>query len=1011
MALAQNDIEKINSQFEHYCNQGFFTNASNLLVSKGIEYLDKGDTLIAFELQLRNCYFTDEHLEYFFQDGLTWEGYFANWYTTISLAAWLNLKNEIAPELLRILGLISQKEPKLLPFYASTLGYIFYEYKDVKNEDSIYVLQKALDYIKTVDTSRDLVKHYNKIVSCFYTNRFFNSFENNVLMKNRFDEQENWYSHNHQYIIDLDTVLYEQEIIEYELLFVEQVLLYASAIEAQEGKHYDAIEMYEMAVSILSPLVSLDDAITQKIASFYARIALIYYRLGNKSLSKEYADSAFGFLINHKNDFDYCDILNTLSFLYFVTNQNDLAASLKLEEIATREMLGWQCSLTDWDMYFVYIQNLEPEKIIEYKDYALKHASVSVGGCPGFYLSIGNAYTLLMGDNPKYIDYAEAYYNKADSVFVVNKEYHEKHNLSENFLYNLTQARARRCLRLGQCRDAYGLYYDALSHLSSINYVHFSNVSLLACYLHDIENIHAFLPCYYNGMIDDLCKMLPLLGSVESDTYLGNGESALYHIPEWASWNPTDSVCLSIAYDATLLMKGLTLRFNVLTPYFESHPEIVNAKLELDIMRDSIYTISDDNARLLAMHQYELKEREILKEVNDELTNVHWQDVLQGLKNDEACIEFVKYTANAYSWSDSVPKPHYAALVLFPNVSAPVFVDLFDEDELVKMYELQPKSYDIGIGQTLYSKIWGKMQQYIEGKNKVFFSPMGLLNLINIELLTDSTGETAAERFNLCRVSSTRNILTKRENSEIHFVASFGGVDFENTQGCDEMIASMNTRGNWTYLQNTLFEVNQINDLMERSGVDVTTYSGANATEGAFKQLDGAHVDLIHVATHGYYIPQSQRTNIPFFANSASTENIQDELFYSGLILSGGQKAWTGSTFKPDNNDGILTAYEISKLDLHNVNLVVLSACETGLGDNLFDGIFGLQRAFKKAGVSSILMSLWKIDDRATSEYMSLFYEKLVGGCSIHDAYISTVLSMKEKYPDANYWASFILLD
>ena len=221
----------------------------------------------------------------------------------------------------------------------------------------------------------------------------------------------------------------------------------------------------------------------------------------------------------------------------------------------------------------------------------------------------------------------------------------------------------------------------------------------------------------------------------------------------------------------------------------------------------------------------------------------------------------------------------------------------------------------------------------------------------------------------------------------------------------------MNTRGNWAYLQNTLLEVEQIKKLLKVRGVDVTTYSGPYATEGAFKQLDGTTADVVHIASHGYYIPQTKRATIPYFSNSESTENIQDELFYSGLILSGGQRSWADSTFKPDNNDGILTAYEISKLDLHNVNLVVLSACETGLGDDLFDGIFGLQRAFKKAGVSSILMSLWQIDDKATSEYMSLFYEKLVEGYSKHDAYISTVLTMKEKYPDANYWASFVLLD
>ena len=324
---------------------------------------------------------------------------------------------------------------------------------------------------------------------------------------------------------------------------------------------------------------------------------------------------------------------------------------------------------------------------------------------------------------------------------------------------------------------------------------------------------------------------------------------------------------------------------------------------------------------------------------------------------------------------------------------------------------VQPKSYDNEIGLTLYSKIWGKLEQYIDGNNIVFFSPMGLLNLINVELLTDSTGMTAAERFNLYRVSSTRNLLTRDDNRVFHSVAMFGGVDYEKAQEYNEMLVSMNTRGNWAYLQNTLLEVKQIEDLLKGSSIDVATHTGSFATEGAFKQLDGTQANVVHIASHGYYIPQTQRTSVPYFSNSESTANIQDELFYSGLILSGGQKAWADSTFKPDNNDGILTAYEISKLDLHNVNLVVLSACETGLGDNLFDGIFGLQRAFKKAGASSILMSLWKIDDRATLEYMSLFYEKLVEGYSKHDAYISTVLTMKERCPDANYWASFVLLD
>ena len=233
-----------------------------------------------------------------------------------------------------------------------------------------------------------------------------------------------------------------------------------------------------------------------------------------------------------------------------------------------------------------------------------------------------------------------------------------------------------------------------------------------------------------------------------------------------------------------------------------------------------------------------------------------------------------------------------------------------------------------------------------------------------------------------------------------------------NTKAMAEAVVdSLNTRGNWNYLKNTLTEVRNVEASLQKNNIKVTTIIGRNATEASFKTLDGTTANVIHIASHGFYVPEQRREDIPYFAKSDYTKSIKDELFYSGLVMSGGQSAWIDSTFKADVDDGILTSYEISKLDLHNVDLVVLSACETGLGDNLFDGIFGLQRAFKKAGVKSILMSLWQIDDKATSEYMTFFYEKLVNGYSVHDAYSSTVLMMKEKYQDANYYASFVLLD
>ena len=221
-------------------------------------------------------------------------------------------------------------------------------------------------------------------------------------------------------------------------------------------------------------------------------------------------------------------------------------------------------------------------------------------------------------------------------------------------------------------------------------------------------------------------------------------------------------------------------------------------------------------------------------------------------------------------------------------------------------------------------------------------------------------GQTALQRFNLYRVSSTKNVLFPSGEQKPTYAISFGDIDYDNAL---IVLDSLNTRGNWSYLKNTQYEINRLKELLSENNISITANVGMDATEALFKALDGTNADIIHVASHGYYIPRGQREAIPHFANSESTKNIQEELFYSGLIMSGGQKAWTDSTFGVDRNDGILTAYEISKLDLHNVNLVVLSACDTGLGDDLLDGIFGLQRAFKKAGVKTMIMSLWNVSD------------------------------------------------
>ncbi len=1011
--------KEIDKEVSNYIEKGMYINASDLLLNFALNLEEYGDTILAFDYFVRSGNLVDEHIEEMLKKGFSAEEYVNVWFQVFISAMEHGYDYNILRKFFSILRFLDKQDPPSIPDYmcSSFIRYQIITCNDSLINDSIrFYSQKALDIIKAQPRTEQSVRNHLNIYKDYYTNRTLNEYKNGILLHDCQDEITKWYLDNKDFIRSLDPQKYKREIQEYGKEYVQQLKCLASSIVAQNGDMLGGINYYQKALDVLSDTVFASNSLIVEMAYCYAAIAQCYSLLNLLDQSKTYSDSASAMLLNNPYliNFESLQTLIIIAENYYRIRNYDLAKSLYQRIIEIKNANGIDVTLSDQSTFLNYTNKVNPIATIQYKDEIDFRKHDDVCGLYSCSKEIADAFIHLIKFDSRYSDSAAYYLTMSDSL-LSECENVRKDEVGSFSIYSFSNPQviqynlwSHYYTETGEVDDAYRYVKKAVEEGDN----NYSSIALFSSKFNDYGIIHKYLPYYFQKREFEMVSMLPILGSLESDTYLQNGESDIYYFPEWASWNPTDSVSVSIAYDAALLIKGLTLRYNTISPYLENHPNLASTKLELDRMRDSIYSITDENTRLLALHRYELKEREILKDVNAELTNVHWKDIANELKNDEACIEFVKYTANAYSWCDSIPKPHYSAMILLPNGKAPVFVDLFDEDELMDVYNLQPKSYDIEMGQILYSKIWGKLQSYIDGKRKVFFSPMGLLNLINIELLIDSTGRTAMDRFNLYRVSSTRNIQTKGTgNVVVSSVASFGGVDYENANEYAEVIQNINTRGNWSYLQNSLSEVNQIESLLQQREIPVVTYTGSNATEDAFKHLDGTISNVIHIASHGYYIPQSQRNSLPYFSNSENTAFIQDELFYSGLILSGGQKAWVDSTFKPDNNDGILTAYEISKLDLHNVDLVVLSACETGLGDNLFDGIFGLQRAFKKAGVKSILMSLWQVDDKATSEYMTFFYEKLINGYSTHDAYISTVLMMKEKYQNANYWASFVLLD
>lgn len=318
---------------------------------------------------------------------------------------------------------------------------------------------------------------------------------------------------------------------------------------------------------------------------------------------------------------------------------------------------------------------------------------------------------------------------------------------------------------------------------------------------------------------------------------------------------------------------------------------------------------------------------------------------------------------------------------------------------------------------------------------RVFFSADGELNNIGIEYYSFKKEGIISDLFPVYRLSSTREIIPDEQNSSSRTAGLYGGALYDlRFKQRQRMLDSLKTRtprnvdrsvltlpkaddaySGLKPLPQSLVEVEAIDSIMRYAGLSVDIQTGTYASEDYFKSFSSEE-QYLHLATHGFYVKASELDRHPYYAGlfGSSLESISlDPMLRTGLYLSGANQSLMGVSGSYE--DGILTAKEISLMDLRNVELVVLSACETGLGENGTDGAYGLQRAFKKAGVHSIVMTLRKIDDSSAAFFMRALYEnRYLLGLSLHDAFYSAIRSLREweqARGAAQDWNSIILLD
>ena len=428
---------------------------------------------------------------------------------------------------------------------------------------------------------------------------------------------------------------------------------------------------------------------------------------------------------------------------------------------------------------------------------------------------------------------------------------------------------------------------------------------------------------------------------------------------------------------------------------------------------DALKKIIDDEERALVQSS---------KALGDYTKNlsISWQDVQNNLKASDVAIEFVDVQDTAQHWV-------YAALVLKKGMKCPEFVTLFDSDQFWNI--MQNEYYQTT---KLTNLVWQPLAKYLASAKRVFFSPTGRLHTIGIEYLPDEDGTLFAEKYETYRLSSTRELTMAHSVNTLKKATTYGGIRYEFTpdewqmrNGNDEpqnnfrdipqLSNTLRGRG-MAYLEGTKIESESIAGLLQKAKYNVTAFSDADATEESFKQLSGTGLQILHIGTHGFYETETDLENagLKFYTESKQSSMEDRSLSCSGLLFAGANSAIDPRRNKeiPEGiNDGILTAKEISRLDFNGLDLVVLSACQTGLGAITGEGVFGLQRGFKKAGAQTIVMSLWSVSDESTQLLMVEFFKNLTAGQSKRAAFLSAQKVVREKYPDPMDWAAFIMVD
>ncbi|MBK9190676.1 MAG: CHAT domain-containing protein [Crocinitomicaceae bacterium] len=815
---------------------------------------------------------------------------------------------------------------------------------------------------------------------------------------------------------------------------------YIAKILLNIGNTYQYLSDFQNALDYYnrSLEVSLEFEVKQIAAKCFSSLGVIYFNYGEYAVAYEYYKNAINLFLEIEDQISLASTYNNMSVLLLRQGNFELALeySNKSLEIKIKQNDKKAISNSYATLGTIYAEIGDDSTSLDYyqKSLSIRTDLKDKAGIAAMYNNIATLYDKMNQDS-----LAMIYVHQGLALF---RETGDKLNISSGLIniggYYLEAgdiAKARQYLDEG---------YQIAGEMRYLKMLNNARKKLFLCHFlkSDVFSANQFASTLRNSRMEEIRMNYFTLSEKEKELYFKTMESdfGLYYDFTIAGADSFPFLA-DTAFNTALQIKGLTLKSSTAMKMavLKSGDSLLMAEYEewMSLRKKMAAAYSKGmNYEELEKEANELEKNLVLKSTafNDfeKMENLSWKEIRAFLKPNECAIEFIHFQ----SLTDTAKPVIYAALVVRPESEHPDVVRLCTEEDLKnilgvfqgnnlsfieKVYGKKSEAK-----RDLYEKIWQPLEPFLQDVKTVYYSPSGLLHKVSFAAICKEQDVFLSDVYNFRQMGSTGNLAfeNKTQFGVLENFLLMGGVEYSvrsNEAGL------YNGRGEvWSYLPGSLAETNTINTYLQKKKFGINYFNGSNASEEIFKEKISS-TSIVHIATHGFFFPDPEQVKEEMKTNSEQSEeeikfrgttnyanwsfvNNKNPLMRSGIVLANANDVWQRDPLA-EGEDGILTAQEVSNLDLRNTKLVVLSACETGLGDiKGSEGVYGLQRAFRMAGVKYLIMSLWQVPDKETSEFMILFYKNLIKEKDIPTAFQKTQKVMREKY-DPYYWGAFVLIE